>query len=134
MARQGGYNVYLTTSSKTFVGVTSDELSVEPNIKESITKDDDGVKTKSVTSHVFNFTVNGLVDVTDDTATLLNSDAIIALALANNKVSIVYSRGNGKNYSGTAVITGYTETTPASPDEDSTYSLTLRCQSLTIVT
>lgn len=130
MARQGGYNVYLQTTNKTFVGVTSDELSVEPNTKESTTKDDAGVKNKRITSHVYNFTVNGLLDVTDDTSTRLNNDAIIALVMAKAPFSIIYERGNGVNYSGTATITGYTESTPADPDDDSTYSLQLRSRNL----
>lgn len=134
MARQGGFNVYLTTSNKTFVGVTSDELSVEPNTKESITKDESGVKTKKVTSHVYNFTVGGILDVTDDMSSRLNNDAIFALAMAKAPVSIVYHRGNGANYSGTGIITGYTETTPANPDDDSTYSLQIRSHNLTKVT
>jgi len=134
MARQGGFNVYLTTSGKTFVGVTSDELSVDTATKESTTKDDAGVKSKRVTSHTFNFTVSGLFDVTDTTATRLNNDAIMALALGNASFSIIYERGNGANYSGTAIVSGYTESTPADPDEDSTYSLQLRSHNLTIVT
>ena len=134
MARQAGYNVYLTTSSKTFVGVTSDELSVEPETKESITKDSAGVKSKRVTGHVFNFTVNGVLDVTDDENTRLNNDAIFALAKAKTPVSIIYHRGNGANYSGTGIIAGYTENTPADPAEDSTYSLQIRSRNLTKVT
>lgn len=134
MARQGGFNVYLKTSNKTFVGVTSDELSVEPNVKESTTKDDAGVKNKRVTSHAFNFSVSGIYDVTDTTATRLNNDAIIAMAYSDDPISIVYERGNGVNYSGTAIITGYTETTPADPDEDSTYGLQLRSRNLAKVT
>lgn len=130
MARQGGFNVFLTTGGKTFVGVTSDELSVEPNTKESTTKDDAGVKNKRVTSHVFNFTVNGIMDVTDDTSSRLNNDAIIALAYSKNPITIVYNRGNGTNYTGTAIPAGYTETTPADPDEDSTYGLQLRSHDL----
>ncbi len=134
MARQGGFNVYLTTSNKTFVGVTSDELSVEPNTKESITKDSGGVKSKRVTGHVFNFTVGGIFDVTDDTSSRLNNDAIFAMAMAKTPVNIVYERGNGVNYSGSGIIAGYTETTPADPDEDSTYSLQIRSRNLAKVT
>lgn len=130
MARQGGYNVYLTTSSKTFVAVTSDELSVDTNTKESTTKDDAGVKNKRVTSHTYNFTVSGILDVTDDTSSRLNNDAIIALAYSNQSFTIIYNRGNGANYTGTAIVTGYSETTPADPDEDSTYSLQLRSHDL----
>ena len=113
--------------------MTSDELSVDTATKESTTKDDAGVKNKRVTSHTFNFTVSGLFDVTDTTATRLNNDAIMALALGTNPIAIVYDRGNGQNYSGTAIIAGYTETTPADPDEDSTYSLQLRSRDLEAV-
>jgi len=124
--------VKLTTSSKTFVGVTSDELSIDTATKESTTKDDNGVKSKRVTSHTFNFTVSGLLSIDDDYAGL-DSDAIMALAIANTSFTIVYDRGNGDNYTGTAVVAGYTETTPADPDEDSSYSLQLRCHALTKV-
>lgn len=134
MARQGGFNVYLTTSSKTFVGVTSDELSVDTNTKESTTKDDAGTKNKRVTSHTYNFTVSGILDVTDDTSSRLNNDAIVALAYSTLPFTIIYNRGNGANYTGTAIVTGYTETTPADPDEDSTYSLQLRSHDLHKVT
>lgn len=134
MARQGGFNVYLTTGGKTFVAVTSDELSVDTNTKESATKDDAGVKNKRVSSHVYNFSVQGILDVTDSTATRLNNDAIIALAYSKQPITIVYERGNGTNYTGTAVPTGYSETTPADPDEDSTYALQLRSHDLHKVT
>lgn len=134
MARQGGFNVYLTTGGKTFVAVTSDELSVDTTSKDSATKDDAGVKNKRVTRHTYNFTVNGLIDVTDDTSSRLNNDAIIALAYSKQPITIVYNRGNGANYTGTAIPTGYTETTPADPDEDSTYGLQLRSHDLHIVT
>lgn len=134
MARQGGFNVYLTTGSKTFVGVTSDELSVDTTTKESTTKDDEGVKSKRVTSHTFNFTVNGLIDVDDTTSSRLNNDAIMALALGTSSFTVIYERGNGENYTGTAIVAGYTESTPADPDEDSTYSLQLRSHDLHKVT
>ena len=134
MARQAGYNVYLTKNGSTFVGVTNDELSIEPNTKESTTKDTPGVKKKRVTSHVANFTVSGILDITDDTEGRLNNDAIMALAMDDAPFTIVYNRGNGANYTGTAIITGYTESSPADPDNDSTYSLQMRSRNLTKVT
>ena len=134
MSRQAGYNVYLTKSGSTFVGVTSDEMNVETNTKESTTKDDAGTKKKRVTSHAVNFRVSGLLDITDDTESRLNNDAIMALAMAKASFTIVYERGDGTNYSGTAIVTGYTESTPADPDSDSTYSLSLRSRNLAKVT
>lgn len=125
--------MYLTTGGKTFIGVTSDELSIETATKESTTKDDGGVKSKRVTSHTYNFTVSGLLDITGGTSSNLNNDAIIALALATTAFTIIYEREDGRNYTGSAIVSGYTESTPADPDEDSTYSLQLRCRSLTAV-
>jgi hypothetical protein len=133
MSRQAGYNVYLTKGGSTFVGVTSDEMSVETNTKESSTKDDAGIKKKRVTSHAVNFRVSGLLDITDSTSGRLNNDAIMALAMAKASFNIVYERGDGVNYTGTAIVTGYTESTPADPDDDSTYSLSLRSRNLTKV-
>lgn len=125
--------MYILSGGKTFIGVTSDELSIDTTTKESTTKADAGVKSKRVASHTYNFTVSGLLEVDNSTASILDNDEIIALALANTTVSIVYEREDGKNYSGTAIVAGYTESTPADPDEDSTYSLQLRCKALTIV-
>ena len=132
MARQGGFNVKITSGGKTFVGVTSDELSVDTATKESTTKDDAGVKNKRVTSHTFNFTVSGLFDVTDTTAIRLNNDAIMALALGTNPIDIVYDRGNGQNYSGTAIIAGYTETTPADRVRESSRAFSIRTKTFWI--
>ena len=133
MARQAGYNVYITQGGKKFIGVTSDEMSVETNTKESTTKDTPGVKKKRVTSHAMTFRISGLIDVTGGTASQLNNDAIMALAMATAPFAIVYNRGDGSNWQGTAIATGYSESTPADPDEDSTYSLNLRSRNMTKV-
>lgn len=130
MARQAGYNVYLTKGGSTFVGVTSDEVSIEPNTKESVTKADAGVKQKRVTSHTTNITVSGLMEVSGSESSVLYNDDIMALAMGSSPFTIVYVRGDGSNYTGTAIVSGYTESTPADPDEDSTYSLQLRLQDL----
>ena len=130
MARQAGYNVYLTQGGKTFVGVTSDEVAIEPNTKESVTKADAGVVQKRVTSHTTNITVSGLMEVSGSDSSVLYNDDIMALAMGNSTFTVVYVRGDGSNYTGTAIVSGYSEGTPADPDEDSTYSLQLRLQDL----
>ena len=125
-----GFNVRLKVNSKTIVAVTQDELSIDAQTKESYTKDDAGVKKTKVTGHDITFTVSALYEeVGSGSITALDRDDIIALALKegdNASVPFEYGPSSGAIYTGKAIITGYKETTPADPTQDSTISLTLK--------
>lgn len=125
-----GFNVRLKVNSKAIVAVTQDELSIDAQTKESYTKDDAGVKRTKVTGHDIAFTVSALYEEADSGApTALDRDDIIALALKegdNASVPFEYGPSSGAIYTGKAIITGYKETTPADPTQDSTISLTLK--------
>ena len=125
-----GFNVRLKVNSKTIVAVTQDELNIDAQTKESYTKDDAGVKRTKVTGHDITFTVSALYEETgSDGLTALDRDDIIALALKegdNASVPFEYGPSSGAIYTGKAIITGYKETTPADPTQDSTISLTLK--------
>lgn len=125
-----GFNVRLKVNSKTIVAVTQDELSIDAQTKESYTKDDAGVKRTKVTGHDITFTVSALYEeVGSGSITALYRDDIIALALKegdNASVPFEYGPSSGTVYTGKAIITGYKETTPADPTQDSTISLTLK--------
>lgn len=123
MAREAGYNIYLKQGSKTFVGVTSDELSISANTKESTTKDTPGTKKEVVTSHKITFKVSGLIEMTGTGSTKLYNDDIIAMALSKQTYAVTYHRGNGTQKTGTAIVMGYSESSSADPDSDMTYSL-----------
>lgn len=130
-----GYNIRLKVEDKYLIGVTSDEVSVSPNTKTSIVKENQGTKQEAITGHTVTFSVSGLIDNTGGDSTMLDNDDIIALAVLTGDSAVVgidYIRSNGDEYTGTGVITGYTENTPASPDEDSTYSLTIESNDLEI--
>lgn len=130
-----GYNIRLKVEDKYLIGVTSDEVSVSPNTKTSIVKENQGTKQEAITGHTVTFSVSGLIDNTGGDSTMLDNDDIIALAVLTGDSAVVgidYIRSNGDEYTGTGVITGYTEITPASPDEDSTYSLTIESNDLEI--
>lgn len=123
------YNIRLSVEGKTFIGVTQDDLSIAPRTKESITKDDSGVKQKAIVGHDITFKVAGITDMTGGGASVLDNDDIINLALATGEsaeLSVVYSRSDGQAYAGTAIITGYSETNPSDPDSDPTYSIDLK--------
>lgn len=123
-----GYNIRIKVNDKYLIGVTSDEVSVSPNTKESITKEDAGVKQEAVVSNTVTFSVSGLIDMTGGGTTVLDNDDILDLASKTGDAAVVdidYVRGEGTAYTGTGIITGYTETNPADPEEDPTYNLTI---------
>ena len=125
-----GFNVRLKVNSKAIVAVTQDELNIDAQTKESYTKDDAGVKRTKVTGHDITFTVSALYEEAGSGGiTALDRDDIIALALKegdNASVPFEYGPSSGAIYTGKAIITGYKETTPADPTQDSTISLTLK--------
>lgn len=125
-----GFNVRLKVNSKAIVAVTQDELNIDAQTKESYTKDDAGVKRTKVTGHDITFTVSALYEeVGSGSITALYRDDIIALALKegdNASVPFEYGPSSGAIYTGKAIITGYKETTPADPTQDSTIGLTLK--------
>lgn len=125
-----GFNVRLKVNSKAIVAVTQDELNIDAQTKESYTKDDAGVKRTKVTGHDITFSVSALYEEAGSGGlTALDRDDIIALALKegdNASVPFEYGPSSGAIYTGKAIITGYKETTPADPTQDSTISLTLK--------
>ncbi len=128
-----GYNIRIKVENKYLIGVTSDEVSIAPNTKESIVKENSGVKQESVVSNTTTFNISGLIDMTGGGSTVLDNDDILELATKTGSAAIIdidYIRGSGQAYSGTGIITGYTETNPADPEEDPTYSLTIESEDL----
>ena len=128
-----GYNIRIKVENKYLIGVTSDEVSIAPNTKESIVKENSGVKQESVVSNTTTFNISGLIDMAGGGDTVLDNDDILELATKTGSAAIIdidYIRGSGQAYSGTGIITGYTETNPADPEEDPTYSLTIESEDL----
>jgi hypothetical protein len=129
-----GYNVSITVGGKTLIGRTQDDLTIAATVKESITKDDAGVKKYAVTGHDVTFRCAGLIELSDGgtPATIIDRDDILALVMKKSsdtggcEVAVQYLATGGATYGGTAIITGYSESTAADPDTDSTYSLDLR--------
>ena len=125
-----GYNIALQIGGKTLLGRTQDDLSISAVIKESITKDDAGVRQRAVTGHDVSFRVSALLSLNSgSSATQLDRDDVIAMALATGSsaiITVTYSCVGGDTYSGNAVITGYSESSSADPETDSTVSLDLQ--------
>lgn len=123
------YNIRLQLGDKTLIGVTQDDLSVSAITKESITKDNSGVKQRAITGHDISFKVAGIIDMTGGSSSVLDNDDIITMAQLTGdsaELELTYLRSDGSTYEGTAVISGYSESSPADPDSDATYSLDLK--------
>ncbi len=128
-----GYNIRIKVNDNFLIGVTSDEVSISPNTKESIVKENAGVRQEAIVGHTTTFSVSGLIDMTGGGSSMLDNDDILALASLTGSSAVVdidYVRGGGTSYSGTGIITGYTETNPADPEEDPTYSLTIESEDM----
>lgn len=122
-----GYNIALTIGGKTLCGRTQDDLTIAAKVKESITKDDEGETQRRITGHDVSFSVSGLIEVGNSVATKLDRDDVIAMALAKGsqaEVTVVYSCASGDSYTGTAIITNYTES--SNSEDDATYGLDLQ--------
>lgn len=126
-----GYNTVLklaesSASKKALVGVTSDTFARQANVKTSITKTDAGTKRVKATTIDDTFTVSGVCGYD---STLLSRFDI--MQLVGKTVSFEYviseaTAGGGGTVSGEALVTGYSEDTPADPETDATYSLNLQ--------
>lgn len=124
-----GYNTLLKAATaenatkKEFVGVTSDNFQRQANVKESITKADAGSKRRTATSVADSWTVSGVCGVD---GTRISRFEIIQLV--GQKVYMEYvisDAAGGGTIACMALVTSYSEDTPADPDSDCTYSLTL---------
>lgn len=125
-----GYNIALNINDKTVLGRTQEDLTIAAVVKESITKDDNGVTQRSVVRHDVTFRVAALLSLnaTGETAKL-DRDDVIALALATGSTAVVpvrYLCQGGDTYGGNAIITGYSESSSADADADTTLSLDLQ--------
>lgn len=126
-----GYNIALTIGGKTVLGRTQEDLSIAAVTKTSITKDDAGVQQEAVVRHDVTFRVAALLSLDDSTSThaKLDRDDVMALALATGSsavVAVTYTCVGGATYGGSAIITGYSESSSAEVDSDTTISLDLK--------
>lgn len=126
-----GYNISITVGGKTVLGRTQEDLNISAVTKTSITKDDAGVQQEAVVRHDVTLRVAALLslDTSSGTHTKLDRDDVIALALTTGSsavVAVTYTCSGGATYGGNAIITGYSETSSAEVDSDTTLTLDLK--------
>ena len=116
-----GYNISLKIGGKTIVGRTQDDLTIAATVKESLDKDDQGTKRFTVTGHEVSFKVSAMMSVDPVTTQTqkVNRDFLIAQALKKGSAAVVtllYACANGDAYTGSAIMTNYSESSNASDD------------------
>ena len=131
MERIKGANILFKVNGKQIAGVTDDSFNLTPTIVESQTKDDGGIKHRQINGYEFDFSISGVMSIADTgDAEFLDNIEILKLAKAGTPVEFVY--GNFKTnkglQKGTALISGYSESSPAD-GSNGTYTLNLQSSS-----
>ena len=126
-----GYNIAVQIGSKTILGRTQDDLNIAAVTKTSITKDDAGVQQESVVRHDVTLRLAALLSLNSGTGTFtqLDRDDVIEQALKTGsqaEVAVTYTCTGGDTYVGTAIITGYSESSSAAVDSDTTLNVDLK--------
>lgn len=126
-----GYNISITLggTGKTVLGRTQEDLNIAAVTKTSITKDDAGVQQEKVVRHDVTLKVTALMSFNGSSATTIDRDDVIALALATDSSAVVavqYLVTGGNTYGGNGIITGYSESSSAELDSDTTLSLDVK--------
>lgn len=127
MERTKGANILLKVNGKQFAGVTDDSFNLTPTIVDSQTKDDGGVKHRTVNGYEYDFSVSGVMSVSNTGETeFLDNVEIMKMAKAGTPVEFIYGNftTNKGLQKGRAIISGYSESTPAD-GSNGTYTLNL---------
>lgn len=127
MAYLDGYNIAFKIGNKTLAGRTQDDLTIAARTKESLTKDDQGATQVAVTGHDITFRATGIVELGSDTSAKQFRNTIIAAALLTGSNAILtfkYIASGGQAYTGSCIITNYTESSNSS--DDATYTVDFR--------
>ena len=132
-----GYNIAFSVTldgenDMVICGRTQDDLTIAARTKESLTKDDSGAPQVAVTGHDMTLRATGLVCVTGDDYT--RDDVLLASLLteaSEDGCEFDYTYiidGQDHYYSGTCVITNYSESSNAS--DDATWTADFRLLSM----
>ncbi len=116
------------TVEKLIAGTTSNTFTITPEVKETITKEDKGFKKSKVTGYGYEFTAEGLVNISEsgDTGDKLSKSDIISLTISGGEISFVYggTEAGDKVIKGKVIITGYTENSDS--ENEATYSINFK--------
>ena len=125
-----GYNFGIKIGTKFVLARTDESVQIEARIKESITKDDEGVTKRAVTGHDVTFNISQFLRINGDgTSTKLDRDDVMDMVLAEGssaEYDIVYEATGGNKYGCKGIISSYSENHGADADTEPTGSITIQ--------
>ena len=125
-----GYNFGIKIGTKFVLARTDESVQVEARIKESITKDDEGVTKRAVTGHDVTFNISHFLRINESgVTTKLDRDDVMDMALAEGasaEYDIVYEATGGNKYGCKGIISSYSENHGADADTEPTGSITIQ--------
>lgn len=125
-----GYNFGIKIGTKYVLARTDESVQIEARIKESITKDDEGVTKRAVTGHDVTFNISHFLRLNESgVTTKLDRDDVMDMVLAegaNAEYDIVYEATGGNKYGCKGIISSYSENHGADADTEPTGSITVQ--------
>ena len=125
-----GYNFGIKIGTKFVLARTDESVQIEARIKESITKDDEGVTKRAVTGHDVTFNISHFLRINESGATTkLDRDDVMDMVLAEGssaEYDIVYEATGGNKYGCKGIISSYSENHGADADTEPTGSITVQ--------
>jgi len=135
-----GYNIGIRVidglSEKLVVGTTANNFSISPQLKERITKDDNGFKRSTKTGYNYEFSIEALSQVKETGETeIMDRADIIALALAlgdDAEFEFFYGplEAGSAVKKGKAIISNFSEAS----DSENDATLSISCTGVTELT
>ena len=125
-----GYNFGIKIGTKYVLARTDESVQIEARIKESITKDDEGVTKRAVTGHDVTFNISHFLRLNESgVTTKLDRDDVMDMVLAEGssaEYDIVYEATGGNKYGCKGIISSYSENHGADADTEPTGSITIQ--------
>lgn len=125
-----GYNFGIKIGTKFVLARTDESVQIEARIKESITKDDEGVTKRAVTGHDVTFNISHFLRLNESgVTTKLDRDDVMDMVLAEGssaEYDIVYEATGGNKYGCKGIISSYSENHGADADTEPTGSITIQ--------
>lgn len=129
MAEVAGYNIGIMLGGKYVYGRTDEDFTSTANVKESITKDDQGSTRRVVIGHDATMSITAIVDTSPEDSSKMSRDDVMELGLKKGSEAVVafkYLCAGGKTISGNAIVTSVKETSSAAADNSASIQIELQ--------
>lgn len=119
-----GYNILFKATingvDKIFAGVTTDSLAINPEVKETITKEDRGFKKSKTTGYGYEFSIGGIARINGEGETnTIDIEALREMQVKEEYIDQEWDFVYGTFEEGRQILTGKFKFGPYSEDSNS---------------